>query len=145
MVKTHLSEWRALVAMSLVPDWRKRGDEKDQGQSNLLLTHISPFFAANHISHLECFHVFMLYVVITCSYIVLDKKVKKNKEFQTTLGLKGSSALLNSKQEVLDVFYIIIYTLSYHIYIQLLSCSTIPSIIATVPFPMPHHCCRLLN
>ena len=71
-----LPEWRALVAMSLVPDWRKRGDEKDQGQSNLLLTHISPFFAANHISHLECFHVFMLYVVITCSYIVLDKKVK---------------------------------------------------------------------
>ena len=68
----------ALVAMSLVPDWRKRGDEKDQGQSNLLLTHISPFFAVNHIAHLKCFHV-LLCVVITCSYIVLDKKVKNQR------------------------------------------------------------------
>ena len=118
MVKTHLScpsgepllQW----VWSLIGE---RGDEKDQGQSNLLLTHISPFFAVNHISHLECFQVFLCFV-ITCSYIVLDKKVKNQRisDHIRAEGIIFSTSKFETSRGTWCILYHTLYFILSHLY-----------------------------
>ena len=110
-----LPEWRALVAMSLVPDWKERGWE-GSGSEQSAFNPYFPFFAANHMSHLECFHV-LLCVVITCSYIVLDKKVK-NQRISDHIRAEGI-IFSTSKFETRGTWCILYHTLYFilsHLY-----------------------------
>ena len=110
----------------------ERRDEKDQGQSNLLLTHISLFFCGKPY--------FLLCVVITCSYIVLDKKVKNQRisDHIRAEGIIFSTSKFETSRGTWCILYHTLYFIlsHFHIYIQLLSFSTIPlSIIALPLFP----------